>query len=237
MNSNWNRSVLAWLQKELRCELRSKHGVFSSALFGFMAVVTAVFATSQQTFPPDLAAGFLCVVLVFAAVVTVPRVFLVEEDQRTLDLARLIADPSVVYTGKTLFCSLLSAVGGIALSTVFVVMTRTEVPRWDVLLTGSLLFALSLTQVLALCSTLVVGAKNRWVLVGVIALPLILPLVFCGVGTLRFGFGQGAWGMALRNLVVLVGYGVGTAALGPVLTDAVWGKRKDPATQDSRIPQ
>lgn len=236
MNSSWNKSVVTWFKKEARCEFRSKHGLFSSALFGFMAVITAVFASFDETFPPNLAAGFLCLVLIFSSVVTTPRVFLIEEDQKTLELARLMSDPSIVYSGKTLFCVLTSAIGGILFSSIFVGMTENTLERWDVLIFGSLLFAVCLALCLCLCSALVIGAENRYVLAGVVALPLLFPLVFCAVGVLKFAFGEGSWGAAFRNLVVMSGYGLGLGAVGPILIDAVWGRRRDPTLQTS-LPQ
>lgn len=230
MSSTWGRKSRAWFLKELRCELRSKHGLFTSGLFGLMAVVVAVFATFDQILPPKVASAFLCLVLLFTTVATVPRIFLVEEDQRTFDLARLMADPSVIYSGKALFAVALNALAGLVLSSVFVGMTENPLARWDVLLFGSVLFTVGLTLSLCVCSALVIGAENRYVLAGVVALPLLVPLVFCGVGALNFAFGEGPWGAALRNLVVLGGYTVGLATIGPVLVDAVWGRRRDPDT-------
>lgn len=228
MRSTWGKSVWRWLGKEARCELRSKHGVYSSFLFGLMAVVAATAATFDQKLNPSLAAGFLCLTLIFAAVVSVPRAFLVEEDQRTFDLARLAEEPSVVYTGKTVYCFVTSALTGPILALIYAVLTHVEVFRWDVLLLGSLVFSGGLSLCLSFCSALVVGAENRYVLAGVVALPLLLPFVFSGVGGLQFAFGEGAWGASLQNFAVMVGYGVGVGGLGPVLVGEVWGVRQDP---------
>jgi ABC-type transport system involved in cytochrome c biogenesis permease component len=112
-------------------------------------------------------------------------------------------------------------------------MTQNTLARWDVLLGGSLIFAAGLALCLSLCSSLVIGAENRYVLAGVVALPLVLPLVFCGVGVLKFAFGDGSWGATSRNFIVLIGYSIGLAGLGPVLADAVWGNRRDPSPQQS----
>lgn len=236
MSSPWSKSCRAWFGKELRCEIRSKHGLYSSALFGFMAVVTAVFATAKQTFPPTLAAGFLVVVLVFSAVVTVPRIFLVEEDQRTIDLARLLAPPSAIFIGKATFGTLLNAAAGFLFSLIFVTMARAEVIHWPELLLGSMFFAMGLAQCLAVCSALVIGADNRWILAGVVALPLVLPIVFCGVGVTRYAFGDGSWNSAAQNFLILIGYTVGLGGLGPVLIDAVWGTPQKPNNLSAQDP-
>lgn len=229
MNSRSNKGgACVWLRKELMCEFRSKQGLLNSLVFGFMAVVVAVFATAQQQFSPDLAAGFLVSILVFSAVVTVPRIFLVEEDQKTFDLARLMADSATVYVGKALFSTGTLAVSGAGLAVVFALMTKTDVDHWEYLVGGAILFSIGLGQCLSLTSSLVLGAQNRAVLSGVVALPLVLPLVFCGVGAVRFGFGEGAEGAALRNVIVMFGYAAGLAALGPVLVGAVWGGRGGP---------
>ena len=213
MNSPWFKACLAWLSKELRCELRSKHGLYSSMLFGFMAVIAVVFATAKQSFPPPIAAGFLIVVLVFIAVVTVPRLFLVEEDQRTFDLARLMAGPSAIFLGKTVFGTLLNSLGALVFSVLLVEMARIPVNHWGVLCLTAFLFAAATANCLAFCSALVIGAENRWILAGVVAMPLVLPLVFCGVNGVAYALGDGSWRMAQQNLLVLFGYSVAITSL------------------------
>lgn len=224
MSSNLVKgSVKAWFLKEWRCEMRSKQGVLASGLFGFMAVVVASFSTMQERYSPWMASAFLCLALVFASVVTVPRLFLSEEDQGTFDLARTMGDEAAVFMGKLLFSLVLAAGFGVILGGLFVVMTKTEVARWDVLIGGSVAFSVGLATVLAIGSAMVIGAVNRYVLAGVVAMPLTLPLVFLGVGVLRFAFGEGSERAALQNFVMIVGYEAGLIAMGPILVKAIWG--------------
>lgn len=225
--------MLNWIIKEARCEFRSKQGLLNSLIFGFMSVIIAVFATAQQKFSPDLAAGFLASILVFSAIVTVPRLFLIEEDQKTFDLARLIAPPSVIFTGKAIFVTTtLGCISG-GLAFLFASMTKVQIFEPLYLLGSSLTFASGLSLCLCMTSAMVMGAQNRTVLSAVVATPLLLPLVFVGVGTFRFAFGIGSQGAANQNLLVMIAYIAAIFALGPILVDYVWDKPVSPSTNPS----
>ncbi len=188
-----------------------------------MAVVVAVFSTAQQKFTPDLAAGFLATILVFSAIVTVPRIFLIEEDQKTLDLALLLTRPATIFTGKASFVTVTLAIIGLALAALFTSMAKVQVFEPLYLILGSLTFSAGLSLCLALTSSLVIGAQNRTVLSAVVATPLLLPLVFVGVGTFRFALGQGSQGAANQNLFVMLAYTAAIFSLGPILIESIWG--------------
>ena len=78
------------------------------------------------------------------------------------------------------------------------------------------------------------GAANRWILAGVISLPLTFPLVFMGVGLLRVAFGEGTLNGGFINLIGLLGYAVAPIGLGPFLAESLWNEAN---TEDRKGPQ
>jgi heme exporter protein B len=222
MSSSWGRQVWAIVGKELRTELRSRHGLFTAALFGFLTVIAMVFAAYAEKPTATVAAGMLCVALVFSAVVTLPRTMIVEDEQGTFALLQLLADPAAAYFGKALTNCVQMVFTSVVLGVVFVAMVEIPVGQ-PVVFTLSLLFlALALAGGTSFCGALVIGARNRWMLAGVVSLPLLVPVVFLGVVALRSGLGTEPGGAGIESLTALGGYALVTMAAGPRLIAAVW---------------
>ena len=222
MNSTWGSQVRAVFRKELRTELRSKHGLFTAGLFGFLTVIAMVFATYADKPTPSLAAGMLCVALVFSTVVTMPRTMIVEDEQGTFALLQLLAEPSAAYFGKLLSNAIQLLIGTAILSVVFIGMTDTAVERPLIFALSLLVLPLALAGGASFCSALVMGATNRWLLAGVVALPMLVPVVFLGVSALRTGLGAGLEATGIQSLTALGGYALVAFAAGPRLIAAVW---------------
>lgn len=222
MNSTWVRQLGASLRKEAAGELRSAHGLFTGGLFGLMSVAAISFASVGDRPSPNQAAGMLCVALLFSAVVALPRTFLVEEDQGTLPLALLLADPRVIFAGKALWSLVQLLVGGAVLGTLFVGLTGVEVNHPWLLPPSIAALCWALAAGISLCGALTYGASNRWTLVAVIGVPLLLPVIALGIGAFRVAFGFGAVEGAMRNLIALAGYAAMLSVLGLLLAQAVW---------------
>ncbi len=228
MKSRWIDQVIAMIGKEWRTEVRSRHGVMTSALFSILTVVTMALAGSTSLPAPGLAAGIVCTVLLFASIISVPRTFIVEDEQGTFDLLNLLCHPSAAFFGKMLVGLVPTLLSGILMTTVYVEMAGIPVERPLILALGALLTCTSLGTAISLCGALVVGASNKWVLAGVAAMPLLVPTVFLSVGALRVAFGEGSLGSAYQSLIGLAGLTVCWGALGPLLTSIVWPRGSVP---------
>ena len=222
MSSRWADQASAVVRKEFRTELRSKHGLFTAGLFGMLTVIAMAFAAYAEKPTPTLAAGMLTVALVFSAVVTLPRTMIVEDEQGTFALLQLLAEPSAAYFGKALANCAQMLVGAFLLGGVFVAMADLEVARPFAFALALALLALALAGGTSFTGALVIGASNRWVLAGAVALPLLVPVVFLGVVALRFGLGAGIPQAGSESLTALAGYALVTLAAGPGLIGVVW---------------
>ena len=68
----------------------------------------------------------------------------------------------------------------------------------------------------------VMGAANRWLLAGAVALPLLLPQIAMGVGATKAAFGGGLPSSGVQQLIGLTGFAVAILAIGPGLAGAAW---------------
>ncbi|MCH7904262.1 MAG: heme exporter protein CcmB [Armatimonadetes bacterium] len=222
MSSSWLDQAVAVFQKEVRTEFRSKHGLFTAGMFGVLTVLTMVFSTYIDKPSPSLAAGMLVVALVFAAVSTLPRTMIIEDEQGTFELLQLLSDPSAAFFGKAVFNALHMLIASLLLGGVFVAMVDIPVVKGTVFVLGLALLALALAGGTSFCGGLVLGAANRWILAGLVSLPLLVPVVFLGVGALQAGLGSGLDQQGNQSLVALAGYALVTLAAGPILIGQVW---------------
>ncbi|MBN9501393.1 MAG: hypothetical protein BGO01_01090 [Armatimonadetes bacterium 55-13] len=220
-----NRRIRAIFLKEVRSEMRTKSGLTTTVLFSLFTVVTISLATFDLQISPQLGAGLLCVALLFAAIVALPRTLIIEEEQGTGDLLRLVAKSEDVFWGKVLYNLVLMLITGLVLSLLFLGFTHIGVAHlwlYLVCLFGS---CCSFSGAVTLCGALVAQASNRSALVGVLSVPLLLPLTFLAVSGLRvafdtkFGFNQMNGFIAGGGLVC---YGIASLAGGQYLFAAVW---------------
>lgn len=220
-----NSRIRAVLRKELRSELRAASGLTTTVLFSLFTVITLSMATYDLQLSPQLASGLLAVALLFAAIVALPRTVLIEEEQGTGDLLRLIARPDDVFWGKALYNLIVMLLTGLVLSILFLGFTGTPlaVPwLYLVCLFGA---CCSFTGAVTLCGALVAQASNRNALVGVLSVPLLLPLVFLTVSGLRVAFDMKAGFNQTNGIIAgfgLVCYGFASLAGGTYLFSSVW---------------
>jgi ABC-type transport system involved in cytochrome c biogenesis permease component len=147
---------------------------------------------------------------------------IVEDEQGTFALLQLLAEPSAAYFGKLLSNAIQLLIGTAILSVVFIGMTDTAVERPLIFALSLLALPLALAGGASFCSALVMGAANRWLLAGVVALPMLVPVVFLGVSALRAGLGAGLEAAGVQSLTALGGYALVAFAAGPRLIASVW---------------
>ncbi|MBI1757062.1 MAG: heme exporter protein CcmB [Fimbriimonas ginsengisoli] len=220
MTNPWRREIGAVFAKELAVELRSKAGLMTAGLFGLSAVVAIAMASFNQNVSPTLAAGLIWVVLIFASAVALPRAFLVEEEQATADLLRMIARPHAVFWGKALFNLAQMLVIGLVTSGLYLLFSARPTPQPGLFVLTIALGCAALAGTVTLCGALVAQAANRASLAGAVSVPLLIPLAALGVAALRTALGDpGAGEQAAAGLA---GYAAVTLAVGPHLYAAVW---------------
>lgn len=222
MSSSWPAEILAVITKEVRTELRSRSGLMTAGLFSIVTVVAIAFASFGFVLDGSLGAGLLWVALLFSSVVGLPRTFTIEEEQGTGDLLRMWARPHAVFWGKALYNLGQAIATALILSLLFLVLTNLKVTDvW--LYAGSLLAGCSaLAASVTLCGALVAQASNRAILAGAVSLPMLLPLIALGIGSLKAALGSGSLESGLQAAFGLAMYAAAGFAIGPYLFAAVW---------------
>jgi heme exporter protein B len=202
------RAVDALLRKELALELRAPQIVPAMAIFAVMTLVVFHFALQRRSVDGELAAGVLCVTLLFAAMLGVSRLFVADREEGGLD-AFLLApvDRTALLVAKALALFAFLALLEVVLVPAFVVLLLQ--PALDGGALARLVLVLALADAgIAVVGTLVgaiaVQTRARDLLVPLLALPLLLPIVIGLAKTATPLFlPAGAAGLPTRWLAVL----------------------------------
>jgi len=222
MNSSWLRETLAVARKEWTSERRDTSASITALVLSFGTVFTLAFAFYGRRVEPPAAAGMLWAALLFAGVSTLTRTFVAEDEQGTGDLLRVWSRPYVVFWGKAAYACIQMAVVGLVVSVTFIVLMSLTIKHPGLIALSLMGGFMALGGTVTLTSAIISRGANRSNLSGVVALPLLLPLLAMGVTSGRSAIEgaqlaagwQACLGTWLYTLVVF--------AVAPHLFAAIW---------------
>lgn len=216
--------------KEVRSEWQNRQGLLVTGAFGLTAVVAQSFAGRLGSPTPADSAGMLAITLIFTASMAIPRLFLSEDEQRTIDLLRLWAPPSQIYLGKWLYGALVMILSSLVLGGLFSLFVRMPILQPGLFAAGLFGLALALTTASSVAGLLSMGASHRWLLAAAVFVPLVLPPAILGMDALGQALG-GSGTTGWRSVLGLVGFGAVTIGIAPSLAHSLL--RRTPLDQDS----
>jgi len=180
--------VSAWavFRKDLQVELRTKYALGAVLLFAVTTLVAVSAALSSATVKSEVKAALLWIVLLFAALSGLARVFVREEEAGTAPLLRLYAPATAVYAGKWLFNSALVFSVELVSVPLFLIVLPLDHENagvnfgllFGVLLLGGIGLSAASTFVAALISQASSGKSSLFF---VVAFPILLPLLLIAV--------------------------------------------------------
>ena len=213
-------TVRAVFEKDWRGEWRTRAALNAIVLFAVASPIVLSFSLARQTLEPETLAGLLWTVLLFAALVGLPRAFVKEEESGTAALLRLSCAPDAVLWGKALFNLVLLGATQLAAVPIFVVLLNARVHNGGVLLAVLLLGDIGLAVLSALLGAIASQARARGALFAAIAVPLLLPLLIAAASGTAAAFGprRDFW----PALQIMTGYDVAVVTAAWMLFEFVW---------------
>lgn len=222
MNSNWVSEIRGVLRKELLCERRDKSASYTASMLSICTVFALAFAFFGRTLPADAGSGLLWVALLFSGVGTLARSFVAEDEMGTGDLLRLWARPEAVFWGKLIFAFMQMAFTSAIVALMFVILTGLKLTNLPILVLSLFGGSLALSCLVTLVSALISRGSNRGTLVGVVSLPLLLPLIALGVTATHGAFEVTAERNGWNGVIGVFLYAILTLAVAPYQFAFVW---------------
>ena len=162
--------------------MRTRYALGAVLLFAITTLIAVSAAVSTSLVHAELKAALLWIVLLFAALSGLARVFVREEEAGTAPLLRLTAPATAVYAGKWLFnVALVFAVEIVSVPLFLVVLPPDTVNfglLFGVLSLGGVGLAGAATFVAALIAQ---ASSGKSALFFIVAFPILLPLLLIAV--------------------------------------------------------
>ena len=224
--SRWAAEVGAVFLKDARTEYRTRAAVNAILLFAVTTLMTVSLSLTTQGLPAGLRARLLAallwIVLFFSAMSGLPRVFVKEEDGRTMMALRLAARPQVIFVGKLLFNVALLLAVTLVVVPLYLILLEPDVRDWGRFIAVLILGMGGLAGASTLLAALVAKTSNRSSLFVVLAFPVLLPLLVCAINGSVGAFGAAGTGALRSDLVGLAAYLVAMVTASVMLFDYVW---------------
>ncbi|MBE2189456.1 MAG: heme exporter protein CcmB [Desulfobulbaceae bacterium] len=206
MGINYLR-ISAVLTKELKSEFRTRYAISAVLLFVLTTITMIMFATAGETITPMIAAGILWVIMFFASMTGLSKVFVSEEERGTYILLQLSSTPYAIYFGKLLFNVLLSAsLNFFAVVLFFLFLGDIEVKNLTLFISTIAIGSLSVASATTIISALIAKANSKNALFPVLSFPILLPIIILGVGLTKMSFEGIAFEDAMKDLQMMVAY-------------------------------
>ncbi len=206
--------------------MRTRYALGAVLLFAvttLIAVSAALGSTKIKSQPVE--AALLWIVLLFAALSGLARVFVREEEAGTAPLLRLFAPATAVYAGKWLFnIALVFAVEIVSVPLFLIVLPPAVVNYgllFGVLFLGGVGLAGASTFIAALISQ---ASSGKSALFFIVAFPILLPLLLIAVQGTIGAFDSSAFDQARSrtDLGLLTTYGIVMTTASFLLFEYIW---------------
>jgi|SoiMethySBSTD1v2_1073268.scaffolds.fasta_scaffold221640_5 heme exporter protein B len=221
------RLALAIAAKDARAELRGRHALVSTLFFAAIVLLLFGFALGpDRSRLSEAAPGLLWLALVFAGILAVSRLHLLETDDGALEQLALYPVPRrTIYAGKALAgFAVMGVLGLIVLGAVAVLFGASVGESIVPLLVTLLLGIIGIAAVGTFYAGLTVRLPSREVMLPLLMLPVLAPLLLGAVKATAAALAGDPFGELGAWLQLLVAFDVvmvtaGAATYGYLLED------------------
>lgn len=211
--------VLAIMSRELRLAVRQSSDSMMVIAFFVIAVVLFPFGVGPE--PQMLARigpGVIWVAALLAAMLSMERMFQADYEDGSLELLALTPVPlELTVLAKVLSHWLTTGLPLIIVSPLLAIMMNIPSEGWGVLILSLALGTPTLSLIGAVGAGLILGARRGGVLLSLLVLPLFIPILIFGVGSVEMVLN----GLETKaHMLLLGGIFLGSLALTPWATAA-----------------
>jgi heme exporter protein B len=221
------RTALAIARKDAVAELRGRHATVSTLFFSAVVLLLFGFALGPDSARLAAAApGLLWLAVVFAGLLAVNRLHLLETDDGALEqLALYPVSRRAIYAGKALGgTAVMLVLGLVVLGAVGILFAVDVASAWLPLLTTVVLGAIGIAAVGTFYAGVTVRLQAREVMLPLLMLPVLAPLLLAAVKATAAALAGDPFGELGAWLQLLVAFDVimivaGAATYGYLLED------------------
>lgn len=215
---------LAVYVKDLRLELRSRHGLNSIFMFGISTLAVVSFALGQSSLEPKVLGALYWIIILFSAMSGLSHVFVREEEAQTALILRLTADPDAIFWGKLFFNYSLLILMAAVITPLFFIFT--DAPTGGAINFLLILFIglIDLGAATTLIAAIIAKASVKGALFAVLSFPIIIPLLFALTSSTDKILAGESFGSVSNQIQLLIAYAVVLITASVLLFKYVWNE-------------
>ncbi|HKK46097.1 MAG TPA: heme exporter protein CcmB [Balneolaceae bacterium] len=214
--------IMAVLAKDLQTELRSRYAINTVLAFVGASLLLILFALKVDQLPPTPKSAIVWIVILFAALSSLSRSFVMETDRRTYDLLRLHSSASEVFVGKLCYNYLFTLSVNLATFIIYTALLGMPVADGLAFILVLILGTAGLSGVATMLGAIVSQADRKGAIFSVLSIPMLFPLILILVRTTKAALIEGLTKNYLNDFWALLGYAGVTITAGVLLFDYIW---------------
>lgn len=219
---NFLQAVTAILAKDLQTELRSRYALNTVLAFVGASLLLILFALNAEQLPPIPQSGLVWVIILFAALSSLSRSFVMETDRQTYNLLRLHSRATEVFLGKLCFNYLFTLTVNVATFVAYIFLLGISIADAWAFLLVLLLGTAGLSGVATMLGAIVSQADRKGAIFSVLSIPLLIPLILILVQLTKAALIPTFTEPYMNNAMALLGYCGTTITAGILLFDYIW---------------
>lgn len=219
---NFLRGIWAVLAKDLQTELRSRYAINTVLAFVGASLLLILFALDAEQLAPTPKSGLVWIVILFSALSSLSRSFVMETERHTFNLLRLHGKASQVYLGKLCYNFLFTFTVNVCTFIIYLFLLNMPIADGWAFLLVLILGTAGLSGVATMLGSIVSQADRKGAIFSVLSIPLLFPLILILVRTTKAALIEGFTENYLNDFWALLGYAGVTVTAGILLFDYIW---------------
>lgn len=213
-------SAVFW--KDLQTELRSRYAMNTVLAFVGAALLLILYSLKADQLPPTPKSGLIWIVILFAALSSLSRSFVMETERQTFDLLRIHGKASEVFAGKLLYNFIFTLAVNICTFILYIFLLGLPVADFTALILTLILGTLGLSSVATMLAAIVAQADRKGAIFSVLSIPLLFPLILILVRTSKAALLEGLTENYVDDFWALLGFAGVSISAGIILFDYIW---------------
>jgi heme exporter protein B len=209
-------------KKDFKSELRNRYVINSLLMFVLVTISIIKFSIGDEKVEGDILSGLLWIVIFFAAISGLARVFIKEEEKETSFALKLSVDPISIFLGKLFFNLALTFFVNIFIFVLFVLITSFEIINFSAFVIIILLGNIGMVSASTIIAAIISKANTKGTLYPVLAFPVMLPLLITVINATKLASAGADTYTMMSEYQILFSYAVVITTVSLLLFRFVW---------------
>ena len=209
-------------KKDFKSELRNRYVINSLLMFVLVTISIIKFSIGDEKVEGDILSGLLWIVIFFAAISGLARVFIKEEEKETTFALKLSVDPISIFIGKLFLNLVLTFFVNIFILFLYVLITSFDTHNFSAFLIIIVLGNIGLVSASTIIAAIISKANTKGTLYPVLAFPVMLPLLITVISATKLASSGAETYTMMSEYQILFSYAVVVTTVSLLLFKFIW---------------